>query len=64
MVLAPDALVNDGLFDILIFRDVGVTDITLLPKIYKGSHLECEKVHNYVCELFYISFIQYKRFKP
>lgn len=44
MQLAPDAILNDGLFDILTFKEVGVTDITLLPKIYKGTHLECEKV--------------------
>lgn len=45
MEIAPQAELDDGLFDVVIFTDVGVTDITLLHKIYKGSHVDYTKVN-------------------
>jgi len=46
MVIAPEASITDGLFDVFIFKDVGVLDITLLPKIYRGTHVDYDKIES------------------
>eukprot|EP01096_Ripella_sp_DP13-Kostka_P010024 TRINITY_DN3896_c0_g1_i1.p1 TRINITY_DN3896_c0_g1~~TRINITY_DN3896_c0_g1_i1.p1 ORF type:complete len:430 (-),score=154.49 TRINITY_DN3896_c0_g1_i1:6-1211(-) len=38
MKVAPDAKVNDGLFDVIAFCDVGVMDASILVKTYTGTH--------------------------
>ncbi len=41
MWIAPQAQVDDGLFDILIIEDVNLlTSLTSIPKLYKGTHIE------------------------
>jgi YegS/Rv2252/BmrU family lipid kinase len=45
MKLAPDALPDDGLFEVVLIGDVGKVDfLTTAPKIYKGRHVEHAKV--------------------
>jgi diacylglycerol kinase (ATP) len=40
MKMTPDALPDDGLFDVLVIGDITRTDLALtLPKIYRGTHL-------------------------
>lgn len=41
MWIAPQARVDDGLFDILIIEDISLLkSLTNIPKLYKGSHIE------------------------
>jgi YegS/Rv2252/BmrU family lipid kinase len=45
MMLAPGALPDDGLFDVVLIGDVGKVDfLTTAPKIYKGRHVTHPKV--------------------
>ena len=40
MKMTPDAMPDDGLFDVLMIGDITRTDLALtLPKIYRGTHL-------------------------
>jgi len=40
MKMTPDAVPDDGLFDVLLIGDITRTDLALtLPKIYRGTHL-------------------------
>ncbi|MEE2960451.1 MAG: diacylglycerol kinase family protein [Myxococcota bacterium] len=43
MKIAPRAVLNDGLFDVIILEDVGLMDfLKHNPKVYKGEHLGLE----------------------
>jgi diacylglycerol kinase (ATP) len=45
MKLAPDALCDDGLFDVVVVGDINKRDfVTTSPKIYKGTYLAHPKV--------------------
>ena len=45
MKLAPDAVPDDGVFDVVLIGDVGKLDfLTTAPKIYKGAHVRHPKV--------------------
>ena len=45
MHVAPDAAVDDGLFDVVAIGDVGVTDLVLSSRrLYKGTHLALDHV--------------------
>jgi diacylglycerol kinase (ATP) len=45
MKLAPAALPDDGLFDVVLIGDIGKVDfLTTAPKIYKGRHVAHAKV--------------------
>jgi diacylglycerol kinase family enzyme len=45
MMLAPGAVPDDGLFDVVLIGDVSKTDfLTTAPKIYKGRHVKHPKV--------------------
>lgn len=44
MYVAPEAELDSGSMDVVAFRDVGVFDATLLPRMYTGSHQEYKKV--------------------
>jgi diacylglycerol kinase family enzyme len=45
MRLAPDALQDDGLFDVVVVGDINKRDfVTTAPKIYKGTYLAHPKV--------------------
>jgi len=44
MSVAPDAELDDGLFDVMIFKDIGVTDVSLLPRVYRGTHVDEQKI--------------------
>jgi len=40
MKMTPDAIPDDGLFDVLLIGDITRTDLALtLPKVYRGTHL-------------------------
>jgi diacylglycerol kinase family enzyme len=40
MKMTPEALPDDGLFDVLLLGDITRTDLALtLPKVYRGTHL-------------------------
>jgi diacylglycerol kinase (ATP) len=45
MMLAPGAVPDDGLFDVVLIGDVSKVDfLTTAPKIYKGKHVHHPKV--------------------
>jgi diacylglycerol kinase (ATP) len=45
MCIAPNALVNDGLFDIVILRDLSKINLLIsLPRVYKGTHLSHPRI--------------------
>jgi len=46
MQVAPDAEMDDGIFDVITLGDVGLWDlITNSSKLYKGTHLESPKIN-------------------
>jgi YegS/Rv2252/BmrU family lipid kinase len=49
MRMAPEALLDDGLFDVIIARDVGKLGLLfqLLPAIYRGAHLNHPAVQHF-----------------
>lgn len=48
MKVAPDAVIDDGVFDIIIIGDLSKADIIKsFPLIYKGEHLSHPKVKHY-----------------
>jgi len=45
MMIAPEASINDGFFDVVILGDLNFLEITMLAgRIYKGTHLDHPKV--------------------
>ncbi len=45
MRIAPNAQVNDGLFDILVVEDTGVVEsLKSIPKVYRGTHIDNPKI--------------------
>ncbi len=45
MFFAPDAELDDGLFDVVLFRDLSISDILRnFVKIYSGTHIDGEQV--------------------
>jgi len=45
MMLAPDARPDDGVFDVVLIRDISKLDfLTTAPKLYKGRHVTHPKV--------------------
>ena len=45
MWIAPEAVVDDGLFDVIILDDMSFTESLLnIPKLYKGTHVDDPKV--------------------
>ena len=44
MHIAPEAEMDDGLFDIIIINNVGFTDLGLFKRLYDGKHLRNNKV--------------------
>ncbi len=45
MMYAPDAKLDDGLFDIILMEDLSAFEIlTQMPKIYSGRHIEHPKI--------------------
>jgi diacylglycerol kinase family enzyme len=45
MWVAPDAVVDDGLFDVTVIGDLGLFEVFLnLPKLYNGKIKEVDKV--------------------
>ncbi|MEA4849028.1 MAG: diacylglycerol kinase family protein [Clostridiaceae bacterium] len=48
MMVAPDAVIDDGIFDIIIFGDLSKPDIIKsFPQIYKGGHMSHPKLKHY-----------------
>jgi diacylglycerol kinase (ATP) len=46
MRVAPEAVMDDGLFDIVIMGDFGKIELLReFPKVYKGNHLTLPKIH-------------------
>ena len=46
MKVAPTAKLDSGKFEIIAFHDIGVMDVAMLPKIYRGTHLDNRKVQH------------------
>jgi diacylglycerol kinase (ATP) len=45
MKVAPDALIDDGLFDICLLRDASILEFLMaFPRVYKGTHVTHPKV--------------------
>jgi diacylglycerol kinase (ATP) len=45
MLIAPEALADDGLFDVLVIGDITKRDFVLnVGKIYRGTHLSHPKI--------------------
>jgi YegS/Rv2252/BmrU family lipid kinase len=44
MMVAPNAEVDDGLFDVIAMGDFGFTDLLKSRRLYKGTHLTMDKV--------------------
>ncbi len=48
LLMAPEARVDDGLFDVVVVSDIGKVDLMLnFPKIYRGRHLKHPKFSLY-----------------
>jgi len=48
MLMAPGALVDDGVLDVVVIGDITKADLALnLPKLYRGTHLTHPKVETY-----------------
>ncbi len=48
MEVAPDALLDDGLFDIIVFGDLSKLEVLKsFPLIYKGAHMSHSKLRHY-----------------
>jgi diacylglycerol kinase (ATP) len=48
LLMAPAARMDDGLFDVVVVKDIGKVDLMLnFPKIYSGRHLEHPKFSLY-----------------
>ncbi len=48
MMLAPDALINDGYFDICVLEDLSKLDfLVTFPSVFKGKHIDHPKVKIY-----------------
>lgn len=47
MMVAPDASLDDGLFDVVVFGDLSKLEfVSLSNKIYAGTHLDHPKIHH------------------
>ncbi len=46
MLMAPDAVPDDGVLDVVVIGDISKADLALnLPRLYRGTHLRHPKVH-------------------
>ena len=57
MLMAPDADMEDGLFDIIIFGDMGIWETLMLTgKIYTGEHIHHKKVQVFRAKIIDIKY--------
>ena len=48
MLIAPDARVDDGLFDVIVFREFSLFELLYtFPKVFSGKHIYHPKVDVY-----------------
>ena len=48
MYVGPDALLDDGIFDVIVLGDLGKLEfLANVPKVYKGTHLSHPKVSSF-----------------
>jgi diacylglycerol kinase (ATP) len=53
MRVNPNAKINDGLFDICTIGDGGIVDaLSVVPGLYKGTHVNHSKIRTYKCNEF------------
>ncbi len=53
MLANPEAKINDGQFDVCTIGDGGIVDaLTVVPGLYKGTHVKNSKIHTYKCNEF------------
>jgi diacylglycerol kinase (ATP) len=53
MIINPGAKINDGIFDVCTIGDGGIIDaLTVVPGLYKGTHVNNSKIHTYKCKSF------------
>lgn len=56
MYLAPDAMLDDGLLDVVVTEQVGkLRFLANLPKVFKGAHVKLQSVHVFQAEEVLIS---------
>jgi diacylglycerol kinase family enzyme len=65
MIMAPEALVDDGLFDVVIARSMSRrTLLGLFPKIFTGEHVKDPHVECFRCAKISVSFDRPQRVTP
>lgn len=65
MIMAPDAVVDDGLFDVVIARGMSRgTLLGLFPKIFTGEHVKDPHVESFRCAKVSVSFDRPQRVTP
>ena len=65
MIMAPDAVVDDGLFDVVIARAMGRgTLLGLFPKIFTGEHVKDPRVESFRCAKVSVTFDRPQRVTP
>lgn len=53
MKVNPDAIINDGIFDVCMIGDGNIIDaLSVVPQLYKGTHTKHRKVNAYKCTEF------------
>jgi len=64
-LMAPEALINDGLFDIVLLNKLSRKRILqALPKIFSGSHIKMKEVEYYKAKKIKITTIPIKELTP
>lgn len=65
MIMAPDAVVDDGLFDVVIARAMSRrTLLGLFPKIFTGEHVKDPHVESFRCSKISVAFERPQRVTP
>jgi diacylglycerol kinase (ATP) len=65
MIMAPDAVVDDGLLDVVIARAMGRTTLLgLFPRIFTGEHVKDPHVESFRCSRITVSFDRPQRVTP
>lgn len=57
MIMAPDAQVDDGLFDVVVAKAMGRLEVlALFPKIFSGRHVESPLIECFKCRELQVRF--------
>ncbi|HOT98347.1 MAG TPA: diacylglycerol kinase family lipid kinase [bacterium] len=65
MIMAPDALIDDGLLDVVLLNKVSrLRLLSALPKIFKGTHLQMKEVEHFTAKSMSFKTIPAKALTP